>query len=441
MHLMDTAALVIALPSIARSFGVEAVSLRFIITVHMLTIAVMVPASTWLSARFGTRKTFICAMLLFATGSLMCAVSGNQTHLLVARIVQGCGGAMMTPLGRSIVVLVSRREHLVKAMTSFTLPGVLAPMIGPPLAGLLVEYASWRWIFVINVLICLIGVICTLIFVPKLEKEELHSFDVWGFFILGLTMVTLIAFSEYFFMEGAKISVGLCLVATSIVAAALYLRHFRRSEKPVLDLSLLKIDTLRTSLWSGFLHRIAVGAMPLLLSLQLQEAFGKSAFETGNIMLGVAVGAIIGRLVIGRVLGSRSLKTSMIFWGGVSAILAAVPATFGFMRYDFFMLAILIGVGFARSIYFIPVTTLAYSGLPRDNIGQTTVLFTMAQQFSLGLGISFAGGIIAMSGKTGPDSFILPYLAIGLFAGLSILPLLKLSHKSGRDLVQSKQKN
>lgn len=438
MHLMDAAALATALPSIGHALGVDAVNLRSLITVYMLTIAIMVPASSWLSSRFGARRTFLCAMLLFALGSTLCAVSDNQTHLTVARIIQGCGGAMMTPIGRSIVVLVSRREYLVQAMASFSLPGVLAPMIGPPLAGLLIDIASWRWIFIINVPVCLIGVICTLIFVPKIEEEAAQPFDAKGFVLIAIGMTSFIVLSDYIFVKDADMAIIIGLTMASLGSVVLYFRHFRRDQHPVINLSLLRIATLHISLWSGLLHRIAAGALPVLLSLQLQEALGKSAFEAGQILLGIAIGALVARLWLGRVLGNRSLKSSMILWGGLSALTMAAPALFGVLRYDWFMMAIMIGVGFTRGIYFIPLGSMAYSGLQRDDVGQSTVLFTMAQQFSLALGVSFAGGIIVLSNANGPDGFIMPFLAIGLCAGLSVLPLLKLSHKSGADIVRAR---
>ena len=437
MHLMDAATLATALPSIGNAFGVEAINLRSLITVYMLTIAIMVPASTWLSARFGARRTFLCAMLLFAIGSMLCAISDNQTHLTLARILQGCGGAMMTPIGRSIVVLVSRREYLVQAMASFSLPGVLAPMIGPPLAGLLIDFASWRWIFIINVPVCLIGVVCTLIFVPRIEEEAQRPFDAKGFALIAIGMTAFIILSDYVFAEGANMAIVAALGVASIGAAFLYVRHFRRDAHPVINLSLLRGATLRSSLWSGLLHRIAAGALPVLLSLQLQQGLGKSAFEAGQILLGIAVGALFARLWLGRMLGNRSLKSAMILWGGLSALTMAAPALFGFLRHEWFMLAVMIGVGFTRGIYFIPLGTIAYSGLGRDDVGQTTVLFTMAQQFSLALGVSFAGGMMALSRASGPDSFIMPYLAIGLCAALSIVPLMKLSHESGDDIVRA----
>src|SRR5580692_2799340 len=196
MDLLDTAALGTALPTMAREFHTEALQLKLALTAYLMTMAILVPASGWLADRFGPRRVFVNAMKVYLLGSLCCGLSNSVGELVAARVLQGVDGAMMTPVARLIVVASTPRERPVHAMNRFTLPAIIGPLIGPPLAGTLLEFASWRWIFFINIPVGLLGIAAVLRIVPRLRHRHPGPFDRFGFATAALGIVTLILLSE-----------------------------------------------------------------------------------------------------------------------------------------------------------------------------------------------------------------------------------------------------
>lgn len=442
MHLMDGAAVATALPSMARAFGRNVVDLRTVITAYVLTIAVLVPASAWLSARFGIRRLFMTAMIVFGIGSVTCALAQSLTQLVVARILQGAGGAMMTPVGRSLVVRSVPRGALVHAMTLFTLPAIIAPMIGPPLSGLLVEAFSWRWIFLINLPVCVIGVIAVRLFAPALADDVPERFDFIGFALLAIGMVALSALVDAGDLSAGGMIVRLALAGAVAGAWFAYRHHARRVAAPILDPLLLRAPTLRVSLWAGGLQRLAVGGLPFLLPLLLQQSLHMSPLDAGKVMIASATGGLAARFFVPWLLERLDIRAMM-----AACALGASLGTVALAAVDrttpvWVIATCLAIVGVVRSGFFIPATAIAYVDLDPRAVGQATVLLTMAQQFSISVGVSLSAVLLHAPVWSGASpaaaNFALAFAGIGLASSLALVWIARLPTAAGDALRAAK---
>ena len=270
-----------SLPAIARDIGTSPLTLKLAITSYLLSLAVFIPASGWTADRFGARNVLSAAIAVFIVGSIGCALSSSVTHFVIARIVQGLGGAMMTPVGRLVLLRSIDKRELVNAMTWVTMPSLIGPVIGPPLGGFITTYFSWHWIFLINIPIGLLGIFLAQRFIDPIRTENPEPFDLWGMVLAGIG-VSGIAFGLS--VAGLNLlpwQIVAALVGVGTVSMTLYVIHARRMASPVLDFTLMRFSTLRATVLGGFLFRLGVGAMPFLLPLLMQIGFGLSPFRSG----------------------------------------------------------------------------------------------------------------------------------------------------------------
>lgn len=426
IELMDSAALAIALPTIAQDFGADPIELRIALTAYLLTVAMLVCASAWLANRFGAKRLFITAMVVFVSGSICCGLSSSVLELTAARVLQGIGGAMMTPVGRSIVVAAVPRAGLVKSMGWFTMPAVIGPMLGPPLAGLLIETASWRWIFFINVPIGIAGIIAVLLFVPTIATQRDVRFDARGFALLCVAIAALILSVENggFLMSWMQ----WLLASLGALAAWGYVRHSSVTEHPVLDLRLLRHVTLRAGLIAGSLTRISVGALPFLLPLLLQISMGLSPLTMSAVTVAMAFGTLSARFTLPPLIRSLGFRHAMMGLAMSTAILSLAPTLFYVGMPIAVMAAMLCVASAARAALLVSTTTLVYADVAKPEIGQATMLVAVSQQLSLGAGISLAGWLLLQTSGASlslqPSHFILPFAVIAALIAASI-PALK----------------
>src|SRR5215216_3954309 len=281
MENMDSTVIATSLPAIAADIGTSPLTLKLAITSYLLSLAVFIPASGWTADRFGARMVFAIAIGVFMLGSIGCALSPNVTHFVIARVLQGMGGAMMTPVGRLVLLRSIDKSALVNAMTWVTVPALIGPVIGPPLGGFITTYFSWHWIFLINIPIGLLGIFMALKYIDPIKSEDPERFDLYGLVLAG-TGLAGIAFGLSVAGLGLlpwPVVAG--LVAVGTISMTLYVMHARRTGSPVLDFSLLRLSTMRASIIGGFLFRLGIGALPFLLPLLMQEGFGLTPFQSG----------------------------------------------------------------------------------------------------------------------------------------------------------------
>ena len=433
MDLLDSSALATALPTLSHVFHTDTFTLKLALTAYLITVGVLVPASGWLSNRIGAKPTFMAAMVVFVVGSICCGLSNTFGQLVLARILQGVGGSMMTPVGRSIVVASSPRESLVKALSWFTLPAILAPLAGPPLAGAILVYGSWRWIFLINVPVGIAGLAVVALLVPPIPRAAAGRFDWFGFLLLGLAITLLMLLLETGGFSGAPPALRLLGACAAIISCLLYVRHALRKDA-VVDLRLLKRDTLAVSLIASWMQRLPLGAMPFLLPLLLQAGMGLSPLTASQVMVSMAVGSMAARFLMPPLLRRLSFRNSGILLSAANAAFSALPAFFHLHTPLGLMMLAMAGASLTRGLFFVLTQTLAYAEVEPAEIAHASILFTVSQQLSFSMGVTAGAWLLKLSTSGGPlqiGSFEMPFLVISALAGTSVLAFIWLRPNAG----------
>src|SRR5215471_12665945 len=388
MENMDSTVIATSLPAIAADIGTSPLTLKLAVTSYLLSLAVFIPVSGWTADRFGARTVFRTAIAVFMLGSIGCALSGSLYHFVAARIVQGMGGAMMTPVARLILVRSIDRRELVNAMVWVTLPALIGPLIGPALGGFITTFISWHWIFLINIPIGFAGIVLATIFIEDVRAETPDPFDLIGAVLAGLGISGLAFGGSLLGLNLLPTSAVLALIMLGAVAAYAYVLHARRTPAPVLDLSLLAIPTMRAAVVGGFIYRSGIGAMPFLLPLLLQLGFNLTPFESGLITLSNVVGAMGMKTVIPIILRQHGFRRVLVVNALVSAALVATCATFTPGVSFAWIVAVLIVGGFFRSLEFTSINTIAYADVDNRRMSRATALVSVAQQVSISVGIA-----------------------------------------------------
>src|SRR5258708_3107665 len=328
MENLDGTVIATALPQIADSFAVSPVHLSLAITSYLLSVAIFIPASGWVADRFGARTIFRAAIAIFMLGSILCGLSSSIAELTGARILQGVGGAMMVPIGRLVLLRNVTKSDMVRAMSYLTVPAMLGPVLGPPVGGFIVTYASWRWIFFLNVPIGILGLVLVSILIENYKEPETPPFDLVGFVLSAVALVGTMSGFEAIGRGGVPLAFALVLVAVGLLAVVLYLRHASRHANPILDLLLFRVPSFAIAVGGGSLFRIGIGALPFLLPLLLQLGFGMSAFASGMLTFASAVGALAMKITARPILRPWAFRNVRIANARTSTAVLPRNATF-----------------------------------------------------------------------------------------------------------------
>ncbi|WGR92463.1 MFS transporter [Bradyrhizobium sp. ISRA443] len=388
MENMDSTVIATSLPAIAADIGTSPLTLKLAITSYLLSLAVFIPASGWTADRFGARIVFAGAVGVFMLGSIGCALSSSVTDFVFARILQGLGGAMMTPVGRLVLLRSVDKSALVHAMAWVTVPALIGPVIGPPLGGFITTYFSWHWIFLINIPIGLLGIFLALRYIDPIKSVDPERFDLYGLVLAGIGLAG-IAF-------GLSVA-GLNLLPWPIVAAlvgigsismTLYVMHAKRSGSPVLDFSLLRLSTMRAAIVGGFMFRLGIGALPFLLPLLMQVGFGLTPFQSGLVTFASAVGAMGMKTLAARIIRTFGFRYMMTANAVVSAAFLAACALFTVTTPLLLIMIILVVGGFFRSLQFTAINTVAYAEVEAAQMSRATTLASVNQQLAVSAGVA-----------------------------------------------------
>ena len=440
MHQFDGAVIATALPSMAASLHEDPVRLNLAITTYLLALAVFVPVSGWMADRFGARRVFMSAIVVFTVSSVLCGIAHSLFELVLYRILQGMGGAMMTPVGRVIVLKSVPKLQLVQAMNYITIPAVLGPLLGPSVGGFIVTYFSWPWIFFINLPIGVAGIFMVRIFIPDIRTEQVARLDLRGFVLIGLAGAGLVFGFEAIGRGVLPASIILASIAAGAVCGGLYLIHARRTAVPIIDLSLLRIRTFAASIWGGGLFYLSTTSSVFLLALLLQLGFGFTAFQAGLMTLASAVGSLAMRFAFRPLLRPLGFRRLLIY----NAVLTgAFLIGCGFFRvttpYAVIALALLIG-GFSRSIQFTAVQSLGYAEMPSELFSRATSFMAMAQQLVQSFGVGLVALVVHLSliwharAAIAPEDVALGYFTIGVMALASVVIFYRLPAHAGIEL-------
>ncbi|RZA31698.1 MAG: MFS transporter [Lysobacteraceae bacterium] len=436
---MDSTAITTSLPMIAADLGVEPVALKLALTTYMLALAVFIPISGWVADRFGAQRTFMAAIGVFLLGSLGCAASESLGMLVAARFLQGMGGAMMVPVGRLVLLRTVPKAQLVQALSWLTIPALLGPMLGPPLGGLITTYGHWRYIFLINIPMGLLGIFLAWKYIPML-KGETRPLDWRGFILSGLGLgLAIFGFA----------SIGRHLVSTPTAVACmlaglsvlgLYALHSRRHPHPLIDLALFKVPTFRISVLGGSLFRIGIGATPFLLPLMLQLGFGLDPLQSGLITFTSAAGAMFMKTVAARILKRFGFRPVLITNALVASLLLC---GFGLFRADTpypLMIGVLLVSGCFRSLQFTSLNAIAYADIEQSRMGQASSLAAVVQQVSLAVGVTLGGYALTIASAATQQpmeaviNFTFAFLTVGLISASSVLMMWKLVPGAGAEM-------
>jgi EmrB/QacA subfamily drug resistance transporter len=388
MENMDSTVIATSLPAIAADIGTSPLTLKLAITSYLLSLAVFIPASGWTADRFGARMVFSLAVAVFMVGSIGCALSSSVTQFVIARIVQGAGGAMMTPVGRLVLLRSIDKSALVNAMAWVTVPALVGPVIGPPLGGFITTYFSWHWIFLINIPIGLLGIFMAMRYIDPIRSEDPERFDLYGLVLAGIGLGGIAFGLSVAGLNLLPWTIVAALVAIGSISMTLYVIHGRRTASPVLDFTLMRLPTFRASIIGGFLFRLGIGALPFLLPLLMQVGFGLSPFRSGLVTFASAVGAMGMKTLAARLIKTFGFRNIMMINAVVSSIFLAACALFTVTTPLLLIMIILVVGGFFRSLQFTAINTVAYAEVEPVQMSRATTLVSVNQQLAISAGVA-----------------------------------------------------
>ena len=439
MHLTDTYALATVLPVLAIEFDVSPIQLKHTLTVYLFVSAVMIPASGWLADRWGSRRVYVIAVVAFLLGSIVCALSNTVAQLVAARALQGIGGGVMVPVARLIVLRNSDRSELVRTLNWFAIPAIIGPLVGPPIAGLLAEHASWRWVFIINIPIGVIGLVTALTLVPRMRHPSPGHFDLPGVALVGLAILGIMGVADTVGTSTLPGPVFLALVVLTGILITMAVRYSRRAPNPILNLRLFALSSFRASLLGGGLMRLSLGATPFLLPIMLQTVFGWSPSAAGLVLLWAATGAIVGRLVAPRFIARFGFRSQMAVTGVAAALAVTIPAFYTTATPALLIFFVAMATNILFTSHYTATNALVFAEVPDELTNAGSTLSVIVQQITQSLGISIGAlalylGTLSSGGEIQSGSFLLPFLVLGS-AGLLALPIyLSLPASVGHDM-------
>ena len=440
MEQLDGTVLATALPGMARSFGVDPLHMNVALTSYLLSLAVFIPASGFAADRFGSRTIFRAAIFIFTLGSVLCGCAISLPMLVAARILQGVGGAMMMPVGRLVLLRTVPKAELVQAMTWVLVPGLIGPVIGPPLGGFFVTYLSWHWIFYINVPIGLAGFWLAGRHIEQFRPASPPRFDALGFVLSGACLALLMFGFELASRGAASTAVSLAMLAAGIAAGAAYIRHARLAENPILDLRLMRVRSFAISVWAGAFTRITGGALPFLLPMMLQLGFGMSAAQSGMITFSSAGGAMLMKAAAPRILRRFGFRTTLVANAILATLLLMAAALFRPAWPVWAIVAIMFAGGFFQSLQFTAYNTVAYAEIAPARMSAATSFYTTFQQLMLSAGICAAAAVLAGSmaalGHLRPEltDFSAAWIVLGLITLIAVPICARLGRTVGDDM-------
>lgn len=444
MEQMDSTVISTSLPVLAVDMGVDPISLKLALTSYLVSLAVFIPISGWMADRFGALTIFRAAICVFMLGSILCGVSQSLPEFVAARFFQGVGGAMMVPVGRLVILRSVDKANIVKALSYLTMPAMLGPVLGPPLGGFITTYFHWRWIFFINIPMSILGLYLATRFIANTREPQTAPLDWVGFVLsaLGCSLVMMgLATAGRHLIDG---DISLACIVLGGMSLTLYVWHARRVAHPLIDLSLLRIQTLQAGVFGGSLFRFGIGAIPFLLPLMLQLGFGFNAFHSGLLTCASAAGAMFMKTIAAKVLKRYGFRRVMIINGSCGVLSLAAIGSFTQSTPYFVMLLVLLIGGCFRSLQFTSLNAISYADVDNHRLSQATSIASVAQQLSVGMGVVLGGYALQTSQHWQGHSTLVAqdfwpaFLTVALAAACSIPLLRQLPANAGAELAGRK---
>ncbi|MFY2739315.1 multidrug transporter subunit MdtD [Pseudocitrobacter faecalis] len=443
MQALDATILNTALPAIAHSLNRSPLAMQSAIISYTLTVAMLIPVSGWLADRFGTRRIFMIAVTLFTLGSLACALSTSLLELVIFRVIQGIGGAMMMPVARLALLRAYPRSELLPVLNFVTMPGLVGPILGPVLGGVLVTWASWHWIFLINIPIGITGLIYARKYMPNFTTPK-RSFDMSGFLLFGMSLVLFSSGMELFGERIVASWIAFAIIGISILLLLAYIRHARRHPSPLISLSLFKTRTFSVGIAGNLATRLGTGCVPFLMPLMLQVGFGYPALIAGCMMAPTALGSILAKSTVTQVLRWLGYRKTLV---GITLFIGVMIAQFSLQSpsMPIWMLILpLFVLGMAMSTQFTSMNTITLADLTDENASSGNSMLAVTQQLSISLGVAISAAVLrvyqGMEGSNTIEQFHYTFITMGGITVVSALMFMLLKPKDGRNLIKERHK-
>ena len=394
MQSLDATILNTALPSMAASLGHSPLHMQSVVVAYALTTALLIPATGWVADRFGTRRIYTAAMSVFVLGSVLCALAPNLQFLVAARVVQGVGGAMMLPVGRLAVLRAYPRDAFIRAMSFIAIPGQIGPLLGPTLGGWMVEYASWHWIFWINVPVGAIGIWAAWRWMPKNDKQPKRSFDGVGFALLAFGMVGVSLALDGLSGIGMGRALVVVLLVFGMASLAAYWMHALRSPAPLFAPALFKVRSLRVGLLGNLFARLGSGAAPFLVPLMLQVGLGLSPLHAGTMMLATVLGSMLVKRFTVRTVQRYGYKRVLQVNSVLLAIMIAALGLVTPSQPQWLILVQLFVFGGINSMQFSAMNSVTLKDMTGEFASSGNSLLSMVQMLAMSMGVAVAGAVL-----------------------------------------------
>ncbi len=389
MESLDTTILNTAAPAMAEALKVVPLSIKAVLSSYTLSLAVFIPISGWMADRFGTRRVFASAIGIFTLGSFLCGISSNIHVLVACRVLQGCGGAMMVPVGRLTIVRTFAKSELIRAMSFVAIPGLIGPMLGPIAGGLIVGYLQWRIIFFVNIPIGLAGLCMVYLHLPD-YREESNPLDMLGLILFGSGIALLSYVLEVFGEHTLSVTEILGLLAISLALLAGYGLHATRTAFPLLDLSLFRIRTFRASVSGSFFTRLGIGGIPFLLPLLYQVGLGFTPIQSGLLMMPQAISAMSLKMTMPRILARFGYRGVLVSNTLILGMLIFFFADIGVRTPIWLIVAQAFCFGFFSSLQYTSMNTLVYADVTGPQTSSASTIASTMQQMSMSFGVATA---------------------------------------------------
>jgi EmrB/QacA subfamily drug resistance transporter len=439
MQMLDSTILNTSITAIARDLHESPLEMQNAIISYVLTLALFMPVSGFLSDKFGTRKVFIFALFLFSLGSLFCALSQSLTHLVFARVVQGIGGSLMTPVGKLALIKTFPKNELLKAMNFAIIPALIGPVLGPLVGGYMVDYLSWHWIFLINIPFGIIGILLSLRFMPD-YKSPIIDFDLKGFLIFAAASL-LLSISLELFGNTVRLSPVLVLLMSGFLMLYWYYRHAVKDNNPLFPLNLFQVRTFRVGIIGNLATRLGYSSIPLLLPMMIQIAYRQSALTSGWIVAPMALTAIFGKSFVIKILNNFGYRKTLMFNTFIIGILICALAIPTIHTSIYWYIPILAVLGFFNSIQFTSMNSISIADLRNYHTSSGNSLVSVNQQLAIGFGIAlgllvlklFQGDVKLIHNEI-HNAFRYTFLVVGSLTILSGFVFRRLHFKDGDNL-------
>lgn len=444
MQALDATILNTALPDIAKSLNHSPLAMQSAVISYTLTVALLIPVSGWLADRFGTRQIFIIAVSLFSAGSLLCALSPNLSFLVISRIIQGIGGAMMMPVARLALLRAYPRSELLPILNFVTMPGLVGPIVGPLLGGILVTYASWHWIFIINIPIGLLGIFYAIKHMPNFIMPK-RKFDLLGFIFFGFGLVMLSVSLDLFGDKNISRYIPIAVILGGFSLLGLYINHARRHQQPLIPLNIFKTRTFSVGIAGNIATRLGTGCIPFLMPLMLQVGFGYPAIVSGMMLAPMALGSILAKSFVTKILVKFSYRRTLF---AITIIIGLMITQFSLQSPDmsiYYLVIPLFLLGVVMSIQFTSMNTISLADLTDNNASSGNSVLAVTQQLAISFGIAVSASILGYFDTenvgTTIDNFHYTFITVGIITLLSSFVFLLLDKHDGDNLTNKKKNN